>query len=166
MHHPLAVHLPEGPDDARRSLSDQTNLNQLSTRDAPSVGVYTRRGRRRFDAERIETCLRAALTRHEPPALRAIGYELGYSNAYLRKYFPELCNEIVARWRAYREERKRNRLKRSVEEIHRVAQKLSAEGLYPSAVRVLSAVAVPLRLSEPACYDAWKGEHPPVWDSM
>lgn len=145
---------------------DPAQEHAIVSRDAPSVGVYTRRGRRRFDAERIETCLRAALTRHEPPALRAIGYELGYSNAYLRKYFPELCNEIVARWRAYREERKRNRLKRSVEEIHRVAQKLSAEGLYPSAVRVLSAVAVPLRLSEPACYDAWKGEHPPVWDSM
>src|SRR5262249_9820411 len=41
MHHPVAVHLPEGTFKARRSLSGQTNLNQLSTRiDASPVWIF------------------------------------------------------------------------------------------------------------------------------
>jgi hypothetical protein len=123
-----------------------------------------RRSRQAFDTVKIEAALRAALASDDPPpTLRAVGQRLGYSNSYLRLYFPDLCDAIVGRWRAARREQKARRLDRSMQEIYRIADALRVDGIYPSAVRIIAASSVPLRMMEPECDRAWRAVRPPHW---
>jgi hypothetical protein len=121
-----------------------------------SVGLSSRRARRTFDVAGVRSALEAALTREAPMSLRAIGICVGYSSQYLRQYAPDLCDAIVERYRDARAAHKAERLRESVAEIHRVAAALHAEGVYPSAVRVIAGACRPLRLTEPECYAAWR----------
>lgn len=151
-----------GAFDPARSASDRSRSATTIHANSPK-SIYPRRPRHAFDAEQVEKALCAALVRDEPPPLRTVGRELGYSNAYLRQYFPNLCDAIVARWHTYRARRNRERLDRSVGAIQDAARMLHVEGLYPSAVRVLAMAPVPLRLTEAECHTAWEAEIPPPW---
>jgi hypothetical protein len=120
------------------------------------VGLSSRRARRSFDVAGVRGALEAALTQAAPMSLRAIGIRVGYSSQYLRQYAPDLCDAIVERYRDVRAAHKAERLRESVVEIRRVAGALHAEGVYPSAVRVIAGACRPLRLTEPECYAAWR----------
>jgi hypothetical protein len=71
------------------------------------------------------------------PTIKALAVRLGYSVQSLRVHFPDLCHEIATR-RAERQQASRlSRQEQLLSEIREAALNLHAQGIFPSANRVL-----------------------------
>lgn len=50
----------------------------------------------------IEGKLKASLQEHPPPSIEATARHLGYYPTKIKRYFPELCEQIISRYKEYR----------------------------------------------------------------
>jgi DNA-binding Lrp family transcriptional regulator len=83
--------------------------------------------------ENIRPELQAALCEEPPPSLRAAASRLGYTQPFLRRYFPKASQEIVIRYARFRRESSLERKKQAKTRIRRLAMDLHLRGTYPSA---------------------------------
>ncbi len=96
------------------------------------------RQNRRFDRERCQVALQAALdSNNEPRALRQIAQQLGFEDAHQLVYhFPEECKSVIQRAKAYRQQRKAQRLAQVREQVRQAVLSVHSQGEYPSQKRV------------------------------
>ncbi|MBE9127722.1 MULTISPECIES: TniQ family protein [unclassified Coleofasciculus] len=62
-----------------------------------------RKTNRRFDAVKVQTFLEAALSFEPPQSLRQVAATLGYDPGDISRFFPDLCHQISARYRLYKQ---------------------------------------------------------------
>ncbi len=115
------------------------------------------RQNQRFDRERCQVALQAALdSNNEPRALSQIAQQLGYEGArQLVYHFPEECTLVIQRAKAYRQQRKAQRLAQVREQVRQAVLLVHSQGFYPShrRLRILLPGAL-MRLSE--AKEAWR----------
>ena len=70
--------------------------------------------------------------REEALGVYQVAERLGYAACQLRYHFPQECAEITQRAKAYRKQRKEQRLAQVREEVRRAMLSLHAQGIYPS----------------------------------
>ena len=97
------------------------------------------------DEVAIYQALEQVLTDDEqlPPTLGKVARQLGHAPQTLYRVHPTACHTIVARYKAYVQQRKEARLKRFYEEIKRVAVQLHAKGEVLTQKRVASYLSQP-----------------------
>ena len=107
--------------------------------------------------ERCQVALHAALDdKNEPLALSHIAKLLGYEDSrQLMDHFPEECTLVTQRAKAYRQQRKAQRLAQVREQVRQAVLSIHSQGFYPShrRLRILLPGAL-MRLSE--AKDAWR----------
>ena len=108
------------------------------------VSVVSRK-REVIQEEQVYQVLEQAATSKEqpPPTLRLLARRSGHTPLVLYKIHPTACGEIVARHKAYAQQRKEARLQKFREEIRHIALKLHAEG------EVLTQKSIAPHLSQP-----------------
>ncbi len=62
-----------------------------------------RKTNRRFDALKVQMFLEAALSFEPPQSLRQVAATIGYDPGDISRFFPDLCHQISARYRLYRQ---------------------------------------------------------------
>jgi len=114
------------------------------------------RQNRRLDRERCQVALRAALDdKNEPVALSQVAQQLGYEDArQLMYHFPEECKLVTQRARAYRQQRKAQRLDQIREQVRQAVISVHSQGGYPSQKRVNPFLPRAL-MRLPQARDAW-----------
>src|SRR6266581_2597851 len=115
-----------------------------------------RRSHRYVDQEQCQAFLQAILDgREEPLGVYQAARRLGYAEArQLRYHFPQECAEITQRAKAYRKQRKEQRLAQVREEVRRAMLSLHAQGIYPSQRQLRSLLPGGFML-QPAAKEAW-----------
>ncbi len=115
------------------------------------------RQHQRVDRERCQMALLAALDdKNEPLALSQVAQRLGYEDSrQLMYHFPEECKLVTQRAKAYRQQRKAQRLAQVREQVRQAVLSIHSQGFYPShrRLRILLPGAL-MRLSE--AKDAWR----------
>ncbi len=94
--------------------------------------------------------------KNEPLALSQVAQRLGYEDArQLVYHFPEECKLVTQRAKAYRQQRKAQRLAQVGEQVRQAVLSIHSQGFYPShrRLRILLPGAL-MRLSE--AKDAWR----------
>lgn len=92
-----------------------------------------RRRHRHVDQEQCQALLQAVLDGREGPlGVSHIARRLGYDVRQLVYHFPHECAVITQRARAYRNQRKEQRLARICDAVRRTMLALHAQGIYPS----------------------------------
>jgi len=96
------------------------------------------RQNRRLDRERCQVALHAALDDQiEPLALSHVAQQLGYEDTrQLMYHFPEECKLVTQRAKAYRQQRKAQRLDQVREQVRQAVISVHSQGEYPSQRRV------------------------------
>ena len=96
------------------------------------------RQNRRLDRERCQVALHAALDdKNEPLALSHVAQQLGYEDTrQLMYHFPEECKLVMQRAKAYRQQRKAQRLDQVREQVKQAVISVHSQGEYPSQRRV------------------------------
>lgn len=115
------------------------------------------RQNRRFDREQCRVALQAALNSdNEPQALRQIAHQLGFEDAHQLVYhFPEECKLVIQHAKAYRQQRKVQRLTQVREQVRQAVLFVHAQGFYPSHRKLRDLLPGALmRLSE--AKEAWR----------
>ncbi len=114
------------------------------------------RQNRRLDRERCQLALHAALDdKNESPALSHVAQQLGYEDArQLMYHFPEECKLVAQRAKAYRQQRKAQRLAQVRENIQQVVCSLHTQGIYPSLHKVQAFLPRGL-MKSPEAREAW-----------
>ena len=114
------------------------------------------RQNRRLDRERCQVALHAAFDdKNEPLALSYVAQQLGYEDArQLMYHFPEECKLVAQRAKAYRQQRKAQRLAQVRENIQKVVLSLHTQGIYPSLHKVQSFLPRGL-MKSPEAREAW-----------
>jgi DNA-binding phage protein len=88
---------------------------------------------RHVDQERCQAFLRAVLDgREEPHGVCRTAKRLGYDVRQLAYHFPQECAAVTQRARAYRKQRKEQRLAQTREQVRQAMLSLHAQGRYPS----------------------------------
>ncbi len=105
----------------------------------------------------IQCKLEAVLADEEKPApsLREVARRFGYSYDRLRKFFPELCQCISARYLADEKVRSAQKMEQRRAEIRQATFEVWQNGSYPSLARVSSWLSKPIRF--------WKSELRIAW---
>jgi len=114
------------------------------------------RKHQRVDRERCRIALQAALDgNNEPLALSQVAQRLGCEARQLAYHFPEACKLVIQRAKAYRQQRKAQRLAQVCEQVRQAVLSIHSQGFYPShrRLRILLPGAL-MRLSE--AKDAWR----------
>ncbi|HVB11460.1 MAG TPA: TniQ family protein [Bacillota bacterium] len=90
------------------------------------------------DLPSLQAGLEAVLTGGEipPPSVHAVVRRLGCTN-WVYKRFPELCNAISARHRAYQAVKAAERHAALFQDMREVMSRLVAQGIYPASKRVI-----------------------------
>jgi len=110
-----------------------------------------------FAVERVRALMESMRADNDdPPSMREVCRRVGYSATHLARHFPDLCASIVLRRREHRRANKASRLSRLKVEIRRRALLLHEQGLYPSAVRILARMDMPIHFAESECYETWR----------
>jgi transposase-like protein len=114
------------------------------------------RQNRRFDQERCQIALQVALeSNNEPRALRQIAQQLGFVDAHqLMYHFPEECKLVIQRAKAYRQQRKAQRLAQVHEQVRQAVISVHSQGKYPSQKKV-NPFLPPALLRLPEARAAW-----------
>ena len=109
-----------------------------------------------MDQEQCQAFLQAILDgTEEPLGAYQAAKRLGYAEARpLRYHFPQECAEITQRAKAYRKQRKEQRLAQVREEVRRAMLSLHAQGIYPSQRQLRSLLPGGFML-QPAAKEAW-----------
>lgn len=115
------------------------------------------RQNQRFDLERCQMALQAALdSNNEPRSLRQIAQQLGYEDAHQLVYhFPEECKLVMLRAQAYRQQRKAQRLVQVGEQVRQAVFSVHSQGFYPSHRRLRTLLPSAL-MRQPEAKEAWR----------
>jgi len=129
-------------------------------RAAPVIpnALQTRRTRRRqFDAEKARQELEAVLASQEqpPPSMTEVKRRLGHNHSHLYRRFPELCQAISARWRAYRRTVSEAYKQRVCDQIRQTTLQLHAQGIEPLWKNVGAFLGKPGSIRSPRYHAAW-----------
>jgi hypothetical protein len=102
--------------------------------------ITTRRSPKPFDREEANRLLCSALKESPPLSMNAVASRLNTNKRFLYKHFSQLCKAISAKHanhqKACYEQERRQREKVT----RKVADKLQADGIYPSRRRVAVAI--------------------------
>ena len=130
----------------------QQTLQARTERQSP----LPNRQNQRFDRERCQMALQAALDNNETPSLRQVAQQLGYEDArQLVYHFPEECKLVAQRAKAYRQQHKAQRIAQVCEQVKQAVISTHAQGFYPSHRRLRTLLPGALmRLSE--AKEAWR----------
>jgi hypothetical protein len=91
------------------------------------------RRHRHVDQERCQAFLQAVLDgREEPLGVSGMAKRLGYDGRQLVYHFPQECAVVTQSARAYRKQRKEQRLVLTREQVRQAMLSLHAQGMYPS----------------------------------
>jgi len=114
------------------------------------------RQNRRLDRERCQVALHGALDdKNESLTLSHVAQQLGYEDArQLMYHFPEECKLVAQRAKAYRQQRKAQRLAQVRENIQQVVCSLHTQGIYPSLHKVQAFLPRGL-MKSPEAREAW-----------
>jgi transcriptional regulator with XRE-family HTH domain len=84
---------------------------------------------RRFEAEKLRDALEQVLQSEEypPPSMREVAQRLNYDQSHLRKHFPDLCEVISARYLAYQQRRRLDRLRKMNDQVQQAAEILQEQ---------------------------------------
>ncbi len=94
-----------------------------------------------FDIERLQAALeKELLSDDEPRSLAAVAMDLGYPVQMLRRFFPSICQQIIARRQLHQKRHRELRQQKIQEEVQRVMLHLHAEYKYPRFNQVLKRV--------------------------
>jgi AraC-like DNA-binding protein len=104
----------------------------------------------------VQQQLEEILTEESPPSLEEVSRQLGCSASILKWRFPELCQEIVQRYAAFRQERSLQRKQQLCKEIQQAIQDLHEQGIYPSKYKTQRYINKPMVFMEPTCSEAWR----------
>jgi AraC-like DNA-binding protein len=104
----------------------------------------------------VQQQLEEILTEESPPSLEEVSRQLGCSASILKWRFPELCQEIVQRYAAFRQERSWQRKQQLCEEIQQVVRDLHEQGIYPNKAKTQRYMNKPMVFMEPTCSEAWR----------
>jgi hypothetical protein len=107
------------------------------------VERYSAYKKRRFNDDKLEKKLRAALKKMPPPSMVAVSRNLGVAKATLYSKFPELCNALSSRFAAYRRERDACNRAIAKAEIRAICERALQAGVYPSFALVRGQLPVP-----------------------
>lgn len=103
----------------------------------PISGVTTRRyPPRRFDREEVERLLCSALKESPPVSMKAVASRVNTDKRFLYKHFPDLCKAISAQHATHQKACLEQIRRQREKDKNQVADKLQAEGIYPSRRRV------------------------------
>jgi len=104
-----------------------------------------------IDAEQLYHKLEHILTSNEypPPTLRKVTQQLGQRYDILSKIHSAACQGIVARRRAYVQQRKEDRVQQLQEEVKQVVLWLQTEGITPTQKRIAPYLSQPGILRNP-----------------
>lgn len=67
------------------------------------IALQRKKTNRRFDAVKVQTFLETALCFEPPQSLRQVAATIGYDPGDISRFFPDLCHQISARYRFYRQ---------------------------------------------------------------
>lgn len=84
----------------------------------------------------LEAFLLARLGAETPPPVSAIARELGLTPHYLRYWFPDLCRQLTARYRAEARLQSAELCMRQVRRVKAIVTTLESAGVYPSFRKV------------------------------
>ncbi len=94
-----------------------------------------------FDSEGLQAALeKELLSENEPRSLAAVARSLGYPIQILKRFFPSVCQQIIARGKLHRKRRRELRQQKIQEEVQRIVLHMHAEQEYPSFNQVLKRV--------------------------
>ncbi|HLQ30141.1 MAG TPA: TniQ family protein [Ktedonobacteraceae bacterium] len=114
-------------------------LRHASSQRAEGASSLLQRQTHRVDRERCQALFQAVLEgREELLGMRAIAQRLGHAEASLFYHFPQKCAEITQRAKAYRKQRKEQRLALMSEQVQQATLAVHALGAYPSQDAVQS----------------------------
>jgi TniQ len=125
------------PVQVMRNQLDQ--LRHASSQRAESTSSLPQHQTRRVDRERCQALLQAVLEgREELLGMRPIAQRLGHAEASLLYHFPQECAEITRRAKAYRKQRKEQRLALICEQVRQATLAVHAVGNFPSQQAITS----------------------------
>lgn len=115
------------------------------------------RQNQRFDRERCQEALQGILdSTNEPQSLRQIALQLGFRDAHqLGYHFPEECKLVIQRAKAYRQQRKKQRLAHVREQVRQAVLSVHSQGVYPSQKKV-NPFLPPALMRLPEARAAWQ----------
>jgi AraC-like DNA-binding protein len=91
-----------------------------------------------LDIEELQVALeKELLSENEPRSLAAVARSFGYPVQILKRFFPSVCQQIIAREKLHRKKRRELRQQKIQEEVQRVVLHIHAEYKYPSFYQVL-----------------------------
>lgn len=116
------------------------------------------RVRAAFDHEAMRQALEDILTSGEepPPSLREVARRLDWSDEVLRRWLPELCHAISARYLCAQRAQGLRTRQRAWDEAYQATFQVHAQGQYPSASRVAQRVSQPGSLRGGPAKVAWQ----------
>jgi DNA-binding phage protein len=115
------------------------HLQHASSQGTEGDSSLPHRPMRRVDRERCQALLQAVLDgREELLGVYPIAQRLGYAESSLLYHFPQQCAEITQRAKAYRKQRKEQRLVLICEQVRQATIDVHALGRYPSQDTVQS----------------------------
>lgn len=108
-----------------------------------------RRRHRHVDHAQCQALLQAVLDgREEPLGVSRMAKRLGYDVRQLVYHFPQECAVVTQRARAYRKQRKEQRLALTREQVRQAMLSLHAQGMYPSQRKLRSFLGGLMRAPE------------------
>jgi hypothetical protein len=116
-----------------------------------------RQPRKQRDREETRQALEAIVERNEEPprSVRATARAFGYHAANLARLFPEPCQVIAERYRAYLANKRAEGCKRRCEEARQAVRLLLEQGKYPSKRQTELLLNKPALFREAAVKAAW-----------
>lgn len=105
----------------------------------PISGVITKRSPRPFDREGVDRLLGLALEESPPLSMKAVASRLNTNKRFLYKHFSYQCKAISAQHANYRKACYEQVRRQREKDTKLVANKLQADGIYPSRRRVAHA---------------------------
>src|SRR6266496_2537706 len=94
-----------------------------------------------FDLEALQAALEKELvTENEVRSLSAVAKDLGYPVRTLTKFFPSLCQKIIARGHLYRKKHNALRRQKIQEEVQHIVFTINADQQYPSFNQMLKRI--------------------------
>jgi transcriptional regulator with XRE-family HTH domain len=117
-----------------KGFSPQSAIDQFPNlcKQLSSRYAHYQRGIWNEKIKEIEGNLSVELTREIPLSLAEFFKKYGYERCTVRRYFPELCEEIVLRYKEYKQKLKLERIENAKTEIKNVTLKIHYSGVYPN----------------------------------
>ena len=136
-----------------------TPLKRVVQEGTPYRLPRARRPFRPVDRERCLERIQAVLSgREEPVGYVQIAKQLGYRKSVFEYHFPQECALLTKQIKAYRRQRKEQRIARVQEEVRQATLAIHAQGLYPSQNKVADLLSDPNLLFQPEAKTTWRAQ--------